>query len=74
MVPHASALGQNDSTWAWKFLLRSFAILVALAAITCVAWALAQGDLSAQYYDYSYGMVWVVWDLIPVSHHQSHRR
>lgn len=66
-------LYQDDSKWAWKFVLRVFAMLLALAGIVCVAWATSKHFNSQYFYEDGLSLL-VPYDLIPVGHHQLHSR
>ena len=70
MIHFRSRLYQDDSRWAWKFVLRLISLLIASVAVGCVAWIIGQVDSRGDLVSDGLFYFWVPWDLIPVSRHQ----
>lgn len=67
-----ASLYEHDRTWAWKIVLRAFAIIFNIIGIGLTAWALAVNsrwfsDTSNSYYYYYTGDTYEIsWNLITV--------
>lgn len=66
-----TSLYEHDRTWAWKVILRAFAIIFDIVGIGLIAWALAVSSrafagTSDYYYYYNDDTYAIPWNLITV--------
>ena len=62
---------EDDTKWAWKFILRVLAIPFDITGISLTAWALAESNAASSYegheYYYSDDFFLIPWNIITVS-------